>query len=195
MTEHPFIAKTIITMDKIILTSEKLSESYLSFLDVLAKEEQSIVDHDIQKYEAHGHSKQEIAARILDDYQKLSSYCESICEAAIERHLKISTAEKLTNVVIIFNEVLEQVDADEISKRIFKTQVDKVESAIEKLVKIQSDSKDLVERNVILVERLIDNHRQSYQFWREAIAKETVGYNEKGRRSTSHSVSMFNARA
>lgn len=195
MIENPFIAKMINKMDQIMIINQNLDDAYSKFLEILAAEEKSIIDHDIQLYETHGKEKEQVAASILDNYQSLSSHCESIYEAALERHFKISTVEKLSNVVDVFHEIYDQLEAPETSKNILKLQISKVKSSIELLIKTQLDSKDLVERNVLLVERLIDNHRQSYQFWREAIAKETVGYNEKGRRSTSQSVSMFNARA
>ena len=48
MIENPFIAKMINKMDQIMIINQTLDDAYSKFLEILAAEEKSIIDHDIQ---------------------------------------------------------------------------------------------------------------------------------------------------
>ena len=189
------ISKLICMLDEVVEANSNLTSHYDEFLKVLSLEEKAIIDHDINEYEKNGKSKEEVAAKILDSYQTLSSSCESICDLGAEYGYNVPPMNKLSDIISLFDEISSSGDNSEVSLKVLNLQMDKAKKSILDVLETQAQSKQYVERNVMLVNKLLQNHRQSYQFWRETIAAEAVGYNQKGVRSSNHSVSMFNAKA
>jgi hypothetical protein len=189
------VAKFLKHLDVVIVSNDELTSSYHNFLRILENEEKSIIDHNILEYEANGKAKEEVGAEIMSQIQRLLEACGDICELAEACKIEVPQVEKLSDVISVFSLLATKIQMNETTKQIFVFQVEKAQKSISNLIETQTHVKEYTERNVMLVNKLLNNHRQSYQFWREAIAAEAVGYNSKGIRNTSHSVSMFNARA
>ena len=190
------VAKFTNLIDQVMDVNGKLKRCYSDFLDVLTLEEESIVDHNIEEYELVAVKKEEFASEIMNLYQELSQHCESICDITSLSNDDSLIVNKLSDMNNIFDLALNDSGISGFEREILFDQITKAKTSISDILKFQSDAKEFVERNVMLIGKLINNHRQSYHFWREAIATESVGYNDRGiRKTTGQSVSMFNAKA
>lgn len=190
------VAKIISLVEQVIDVNDRLRECYSDFLDVLNLEEESIIDHNIAEYEIVAGKKEMFASEIMNLYQALSKHCESICEMIPQSDNGSLVVKKLSDMNNVFDMVLDNASISDFQREILFNEITKVKTSISDVLSFQRDAKEFVERNVMLISKLINNHRQSYQFWRETIATESVGYNDRGVRKTgSQSVSMFNAKA
>lgn len=190
------VAKIISLVEQVIDVNDRLRECYSDFLDVLNLEEESIIDHNIAEYEIVAGKKEMLASEIMNLYQALSKHCESICEMIPQSDNGSLVVKKLSDMNNVFDMVLDNASISDFQREILFNEITKVKTSISDVLSFQRDAKEFVERNVMLISKLINNHRQSYQFWRETIATESVGYNDRGVRKTgSQSVSMFNAKA
>ena len=172
-----------------------LIRQYEDFLETLKNEEMAVMNHDISFYEENGKTKEISATKILDYVRKLLESCSDIHDMAISHEVDVKQVNKLSDMNMVLSAVEGKLSNGKGYKGQYFKEIIKARSLISDLVQMQHHVKEYTERNVILVNKLLNNHRQSYQFWRESIAEEAVGYNEKGVRSSKQSVSMFNARA
>jgi hypothetical protein len=65
----------------------------------------------------------------------------------------------------------------------------------DQLLALQILVKPKIERNVILMSKLLESHRESYLFWRDLLSRESSGYNSQGQKKKSHSLSYFVTKA
>ena len=101
---------------------------------------------------------------------------------------------KLSDLESVLDALSVSFDLDTLKGSVICRQLERCKDGLLSFLHGQKKHKESVERNVRLISALQNNHRQSYQFWREAIARETLGYDQKGSRPSTHAVSMFTAK-
>lgn len=181
-------------LDRIMQTNSNITDLYQKFLAVLSTEEDALLRHDITLYEETGERKKNHASEILTLYRLLVEACEAVQHIAARNGLKMAPISSLGELPIVLMDLVKSIKLSELDTKILEHQIELLRSSIETFLTCQKESKEFVERNVMLVTKLLDNHRNSFQFWRDAISIESVGYNSRGVRGSTHAVSMFNAK-
>jgi len=166
-------------------------------LSVLEREEELVVDHRISDYEAALETKDAVTRSLSENYNACFSAASDLIEICKIQNIEPISGETISSMLGTCNKLWQTV-APEIStfeRKILDLLVKNLSVKIGTLLTIQAEIKPRVERNVILIGKLLESHRQSYLFWRELISRESSGYDSHGQKKKNHSLSYFVTKA
>jgi len=176
---------------------DSIIQEIQSLLAVLENEEYLIVEHRIGDYETALLKKEVITQNLSMGYDRCFNAMNQLivlCKAAEVSPMSGETISAVRNTCNKFwQSILPQVP--DLDRRILDRLVKSFSVKVDQLLALQTEIKPRIERNVILMSKLLDSHRQSYLFWRELISRESSGYDEYGQKKQNHSLSYFVTKA
>lgn len=177
--------------------SRKLALNLSDFLVVLEDEESMIVEHSIAQYEPLVVRKEELSRQFSDLYDILFKSASALLEQCREKGLEEVQGETLSSMrAMAFRYwTMASFDVRGFEKSVVDFTLSDYSKVTDQLLALQIAVKPKIERNVILMSKLLESHRESYLFWRDLLSRESSGYNSQGQKKKSHSLSYFVTKA
>ncbi|MEI8025457.1 MAG: hypothetical protein WCI18_03825 [Pseudomonadota bacterium] len=177
--------------------SRKLALNLSQFLGVLEEEESIIVEHSIAQYEPIVARKEEISRQFSDLYDILFKAAGALLEQCRDKGIEEVQGETLSSMrAMAFKYwAMTSFEVKAFEKSVVDFTLSDYSKVTDQLLALQIVVKPKIERNVILMSKLLESHRESYLFWRDLLSRESSGYNSQGQKKKSHSLSYFVTKA
>ena len=177
--------------------SRKLTLILSDFLVVLEEEESIIVEHSIAQYEPIVARKEEISRQFSDLYDILFNAASKLLEQCREKGMEEVPGETLSSMrAMAFKYwAMSSFEVKAFERSVVDFTLSEYSKVTDQLLALQIAVKPRIERNVILMSKLLESHRESYLFWRDLLSRESSGYNSQGQKKKSHSLSYFVTKA
>lgn len=177
--------------------SRALVQSLNEFLIVLEEEESLIVEHAIAQYEPLVARKEELSQKFSGLYDVLFKSTAFLLEECRTKGIHSEPGETLSSMrsAAFRYSAATSMDFSGLEKSVIGYTLSEYSKATDQLLALQIALKPRVERNVILMSKLLESHRESYLFWRDLLSRESSGYNSQGQKKKSHSLSYFVTKA
>ena len=178
-------------------SSRKLTLNLSDFLVVLEEEESIIVEHSIAQYEPIVARKEEISRQFSDLYDILFNAASKLLEQCREKGMEEAPGETLSSMrAMAFKYwAMSSFEVKAFERSVVDFTLSEYSKVTDQLLALQIAVKPRIERNVILMSKLLESHRESYLFWRDLLSRESSGYNSQGQKKKSHSLSYFVTKA
>ncbi len=167
--EHQVLQKLLASTTK---TIGDVTQAYEKLIDLFEDEYLAAGSHDINKYEKSAISKVEVSDLVLKKTQSFFSEYEQI--ASITR--RESSFKSLTQVISFLVEITSLVIDNQATIRLLNKNL----KAIRRLKSFFFEVKPKLEKNRLVLQRLLKNHQESYKFWQWAVATRDSSYDSKG---------------
>jgi hypothetical protein len=177
--------------------SRALVQSLNEFLIVLEEEESLIVEHAIAQYEPLVARKEELSQKFSALYEILFKSTAILMDHCRAKGLRAEPGETLSSMrSAAFNYwASASMDVAGLEKSVVNYTLSEFSKVTDQILALQIALKPRVERNVVLMSKLLESHRESYLFWRDLLSRESSGYNSQGQKKKSHSLSYFVTKA
>lgn len=177
--------------------SRNLVARLSDFLVALEEEESLIVEHAISQYEPLVARKDELSRQFSGLYDILFKSTGTLIDQCRLKGLETIQNETLSSTRAMAFKYWAHTswEVGSLEKSVVDYTLADYSKITDQLMALQMALKPKIERNVILMSKLLESHRESYLFWRDLLARESSGYNSQGQKKKSHSLSYFVTKA
>ena len=149
---------------------------------IIANEHIAISKHDINALES-----------IVGDKENISSDLERTVHKVVDQVMGLNEGEveSLSGIQDILSALKKTYAGDDLQAQTLRFLVDECAESIQRLLESADSLRIELHRNMMVIQRMMADHQESYRFWQSIAAEEGSQYGEKGERQSSGHCSQF----
>lgn len=174
------------TVSLLVQEIDDLLAAFRPLADLIQKEHSVALSRDIDAIESVGEEKKKIASNINNTFSKLGETIRASCGKDVQ-HLSAC----LNRMKQKASSLNARQEASDYEKKLLK----KLEAVVHKVLEVSDDLRPKIERNKLILEKLLTFHRHSIQFWADLIHERSSFYGADGSKVSADTAIQLNVEA